>query len=314
MSIRVIDYEEAVSPAGPLFADCTEAVLGHNPCYQQQLAYSMDYWSNRMLQVDTAGIQGCAVGDVNGDGLEDLYLCQSSWLPNRLFIHTADGRAVDRSAEAGVDWHESSHGALLIDLDNDGDQDLAISTAVALLLMENDGTGKFTLRHKAIAARGALTISAADYDLDGDLDIFACVYTARALRRQILAAPVPFHDARNGGPNVLLRNEGEWQFDDVTREAGLEEEASRRSFAASWEDYDNDGDVDLYVVNDYGRNNLFRNDGGHFTDVAGVAGVEDQSFGMSGSWSVRIAGSQMQFREQELCLPVIGLSKQHPFN
>ncbi len=98
MSIRVMDYEEAVSPSGPLFADCTEAVLGHNPCYEQQLLYSMDYWSNRMLQVDAAGIQGCAVGDVNGDGLEDLYLCQSSWLPNRLFIHAPDGRAVDRSA------------------------------------------------------------------------------------------------------------------------------------------------------------------------------------------------------------------------
>ncbi len=174
---------------------------------------------------------------------------------------------------------------MLVDLDSDGDQDLTISTTVALVIMENDGTGRFTLRHKAIAARGAFTLSAADYDLDGDLDIYACVYMARALRREILAAPVPFDDARNGGPNVLLRNEGGWQFDDVTGEAGLEEEASRRSFAASWEDYDNDGDADLYVANDYARNNLFRNDGGRFTDVAGAAGVEDQSFGMSASWS-----------------------------
>jgi hypothetical protein len=64
----------------------------------------------------------------------------------------------------------------------------------------------------------------------------------------------------------------------------LEAEATRRSFAASWEDYDQDGDPDLYVANDYGRNNLFRNDGGRFTDVAAAAGVEDQSFGMSVTW------------------------------
>jgi hypothetical protein len=230
-------------------------------------------------------MQGCAIEDVNGDGLDDLYLCQSSWLPNRLLIHTPDGRAVDRSAEAGVNWSERSHGALLIDLDNDGDEDLAVSTTVALLLMENDGTGKFTLRHQAIEARGAYSISAADYDLDGDLDIHTCVYLARALRRQILAAPVPFHDARNGGRNALLRNDGDWRFTDVTRETGLEEEATRRSLASAWDDYDNDGDSDLYVANDFGRNNLFRNDGGRFVDVAGAVGVADQSFGMSISWS-----------------------------
>jgi hypothetical protein len=134
------------------------------------------------------------------------------------------------------------------------------------------------------AARNAYSLSSADYDNDGDLDVFACVYLARARHREILTVPVPFHDARDGGPNVLLRNEGNWKFNDATREAGLEPEATRRSYASSWEDFDNDGDMDLYVANDYGRNNLFRNDRGHFVDVAGPAGVEDQSFGMSASW------------------------------
>lgn len=58
----------------------------------------------------------------------------------------------------------------------------------------------------------------------------------------------------------------------------------RFSYAASWEDFDNDGDPDLYVANDFGRNNLYRNDGGHFTDIAAQAGVEDLSAGMSVSW------------------------------
>ena len=66
---------------------------------------------------------------------------------------------------------------------------------------------------------------------------------------------------------------------------GLEHNNTRFSFAATWEDYDNDGDQDLYVANDYGRNCLYRNDAGKFTDVAPQLGVEDTSSGMSVSWS-----------------------------
>jgi hypothetical protein len=64
----------------------------------------------------------------------------------------------------------------------------------------------------------------------------------------------------------------------------LNENNTRWSFAASWEDYDGDGDADLYVANDFGRNNLYRNDGGNFTDVAAEAGVEDIAAGMSVAW------------------------------
>ena len=286
-SIQLEDYEETVTRTNQrlLFSDCTEAVLGKNASFRDQLVLGTDYWNNRVQRVDTDGMQGLAVGDVNGDGLDDVYICQIGPLPNRLFVQNADGTATDRSAAARVDWLEPSHSALFVDLDNDGDQDLLVATVPALLVMDNDGKGTFALRAKIPAARDAYTLSAADYDQDGDLDVFACVYLARARRRQILAAPVPFHDARNGGRNVLLRNEGTWQLRDVTREAGLEDEATRRSFSSSWEDFDNDGDLDLYVANDYGRNNLFRNDAGRFTDVADRAGVEDQSFGMSVSWS-----------------------------
>jgi len=62
----------------------------------------------------------------------------------------------------------------------------------------------------------------------------------------------------------------------------------RFSFATAWEDYDNDGDLDLYVANDFGRNVLFRNDlneeGRRFTDVSRQAGVEDIAAGMSVTW------------------------------
>jgi hypothetical protein len=70
----------------------------------------------------------------------------------------------------------------------------------------------------------------------------------------------------------------------VTVESGIDENNRKFSFAAVWEDYDNDGDLDVYVANDFGRNNLYRNDGGSFTDVAAELGVEDISAGMGVTW------------------------------
>ena len=83
---------------------------------------------------------------------------------------------------------------------------------------------------------------------------------------------------------MILRNEGVWKFNDVTKTVGLGHNNNRFSFAAAWEDYDNDGDPDLYVANDYGRNNLYQNTNGRFVDVAAELGIEDMSAGMSASW------------------------------
>ncbi|MEE3198684.1 MAG: VCBS repeat-containing protein, partial [Planctomycetota bacterium] len=78
----------------------------------------------------------------------------------------------------------------------------------------------------------------------------------------------------------------DWTFTDITKESGLDQNNRRFSFAAAWEDYDQDGDADLYVANDFGRNNLYRNDGNlRFTDVAGEKNAEDSASGMSVSWS-----------------------------
>jgi hypothetical protein len=82
----------------------------------------------------------------------------------------------------------------------------------------------------------------------------------------------------------LFRNEGNWQFQDATSEVGLDHNNDRWSFSAVWEDYDNDGDLDLYVANDFGRNNLYRQENGRFKDVAGSASAEDINFGMSASF------------------------------
>ena len=91
----VSDYEEIqpVSPRAGAFVDCTEALLGGNASYREQLVYGADHWYGNL---DVAfgihhGNQGLALGDANGDGREDLFVCQPAGLPSRLYIQQADG-------------------------------------------------------------------------------------------------------------------------------------------------------------------------------------------------------------------------------
>ncbi|MAG92749.1 MAG: hypothetical protein CMJ48_03215 [Planctomycetaceae bacterium] len=287
--IELTSYEEVVGRAdsGALFADCTESVFRDEVSFGDQILRGIDYWRGSLQAqygVYPYGHHGIAVGDVDGDGLEDLYVCQPSGLPNRLYLQNDDGTVRDAAGVGGVDWLDRSRGALLVDLDNDGDQDLAVVLNDTVVLMANDGGGVFSARalERSMAEPGGL--AAADYDSDGDLDVYVVNYGARFLSKSDSAIPTPYYDAVNGGANMLLRNDGAWVFSDVTATSGLDENNSRWSFAASWEDYDNDGDVDLYVANDFGRNNLYRNDDGRFVDVSAEAGVEDVAAGMSASW------------------------------
>ena len=165
-------------------------------------------------------------------------------------------------------------------------------TTHAPLLFLNQGDGTF--RHKADAfrfqsqAQGTFTgIAAADYDLDGRVDLYLCTYIYYQSEDQY-RYPVPYYDSENGPPNFLFHNEltseGGGRFEDVTGRTGMSENNNRYSFAPAWCDYDGDGWPDLYVANDFGRNNLYRNTNGRFRDVAAAAGVADVGPGMSAAW------------------------------
>ena len=289
----VVEKHEEVVQAGsgtPLFSDATAAILGANTSYAQQFLTHTDHWRARIprvLGLDAVANHGLAIGDINGDHLDDLYVCQQGGLPNRLFIQQADGTLLDVTERSGTGWLDYCASALLVDLDNDGDRDLVISQDFRLLVMSNDGTGKFTLEFGNSTKAQSFSLAAADYDNDGLVDLYICGYNASvaSMRSGAMGEPMPFHDANNGGQNILWKNTGNFLFEDVTAAAGLEQNNTRFTFAACWEDYDNDGDQDLYIANDYGRNCLYRNDGGKFTDVAAEMGVEDTSSGMSVTWS-----------------------------
>ena len=194
--IKLLDFEQASSYAHGenLFVERTADLLGACRSYQDQLRYGLRHWVDRIekpILFDFMGHHGLAIGDANGDGLEDVYVCQSGGLPNRLFLQNEDGTLTDRSVEAGVDFLDYSHGALFLDLDNDNDQDLVVATTTALIILSNEGDAFFRQQSQVAQAKFAYSLTAADYDLDGDVDIFALsIPSARSMeRRASIALP-----------------------------------------------------------------------------------------------------------------------------
>lgn len=182
-----------------------------------------------------------------------------------------------------------SPSALFADVDNDGHQDLLVVTDTGPLLFMNQGNGKFKLRPDAFRfstePQGTFTGAAfADYDRDGWLDVYFCLYSYYQGLGQY-AYPVPYYAAENGPPKFFFRNNRDGTFTDVTAAAGLNQHNTRFSFGCGWGDYNNDGWPDLYVANDFGKKNLFRNNGDEtFTDIAVEAGVVNVGPGMSVTW------------------------------
>ncbi len=289
LAAKLLTFEEIRNRNAPasFFTECTSSLFAGSSEYAQQLSPGYDEWYAQTPKVFGRTFwadNGISLGDVNGDYLDDIYVCEPGGLPNRLFLRQADGGLKDVSRDAGVDWLDNTRAALIVDLDNDGDQDLVVAVNSAVLLMGNDGAGKFTLKAKSLTSASPHALSAADFDRDGLLDIYVCSYAKEAYGAEEFPIPIPYFDATNGGANRLLRNLGDWRFEDVTEASGMNENNNRWSLAAAWEDYDNDGDPDLYVANDFGQNCLYQNIDGKFRNVAAESGVEDVGSGMSATW------------------------------
>ena len=290
-SWKVLDEVQARS-SSPIYVDITASALGGNSSYSAQILHGTDYWRTVLdgaCGIDVYGHNGVSVVDIDNDGDDDLYVCQTAGLPNRLYRNRGDGSFDDITEQSGLGILENTVCALFADYDNDGYQDVILVRANGPLLYLNDGKGQFRQRPDAFQfatpPQGTFTGAAvADYDRDGWLDIYFCLYSYYQGTGQY-KYPSPYHDAQNGPPNFLMRNRRDGSFYDVTAESGMNRNNTRYSFCCAWNDFNGDGWPDLYVVNDFGRKNLYRNNGdGTFTDVAAQLGVDDVGAGMSVSW------------------------------
>ena len=231
-----------------------------------------------------------AAGDYDNDGFDDLYVCQPAGLPNRLYRNRGDGTFEDVTEKAGVGVLDSTACALFADFENRGRQDLLVVCGTGPLLFRNQGDGTFALKHDAFRfagpPQGSFTHAAiADYDRDGRLDIYFCTYMYY-LGLDQYHYPIPYYDARNGPPNCLFHNEGNGTFVETTERAGLNADNDRYSFACAWGDSNGNGLPDLFIANDFGSSQLYRNNGdGTFTVVSREAHVESVGAGMSCCWA-----------------------------
>jgi len=277
----------------PVFLDVTEQALRAVPSWREQLLHGVDYWRTVLdaaCGMDIYNNTGIAAGDFDDDGFDDIYICEPAGLPNRLYRNRGDGTFEDVTASAGVDILDNTACALFADFRNSGLQDLLVVCATGPLLFLNQGNGTFARKHGAFRfaspPQGSFThAAAADYDGDGRLDLYFCTYMYY-LGLDQYHYPVPYYDARNGPPNLLLHNEGDGSFVETTEAAGLDARNDRYSFACAWGDSTGSGRPDLFIANDFGTSQLYRNNGnGTFTDVSRQAGVENVGAGMSCAWS-----------------------------
>ena len=286
--------EETVCTAqGPVFIEVTAHALGAEPSYAQQMLRGADHWRTVLdgaIGIDVYSNNGVAAGDFDNDGFDDLYICQPAGLPNRLYRNRGDGTFEDVTEKAGVGVLDNTACALFADFDNRGRQDLLVVCGTGPLLFLNQGDGTFSRKRDAFKferqPQGTFTHAAvADYDRDGRLDIYFCMYMYY-LGLDQYHYPIPYYDARNGPPNCLFHNQGNGNFVETTQAAGFNADNDRYSFSCAWGDSNANGLPDLFVANDFGSSQLYRNNGdGTFTAVSHQAHIEGVGAGMSCCWS-----------------------------
>ena len=162
------------------------------------------------------------------------------------------------------------------DLDGDGTTEVVVADASGVQVRGRDGWRQAWVAPAKL--RHPQSITAGDIDGDGDLDLWVTQYRLPFVNGQF---PTPYYDANDGFPSYLLRNDGT-QWLDITEVSGLAPKRYRRTYSASWLDFDGDGDLDLVNVSDFAGLDLYRNDGrGHFTDMTSGLGLTRHAFGMA---------------------------------
>jgi hypothetical protein len=263
--------------------------------------------------------EGIAVADVNGDGFDDIYITVRIGT-NMLLINHGDGTFTEEAAKYHLDLPGHTTCAIFADFDNDGDLDVILGRSLLrTTYLENRGGVFYQPPIPKFMPMAVISMSAADYNGDGLLDVYLCTYRpappagsgtgggyaqsakegdfdwpdeffppeqAREFRRRLAenrqSRAITVLD-QVGPPNMLLINRGGGRFEPAPENSILG--LWRNSLQATWFDYNQDGRPDLYIANDWGLNVLFRNDGpAGFSDITSEMGLTFFGFSMGASF------------------------------
>jgi enediyne biosynthesis protein E4 len=254
-----------------MFSDVT-ARVGVSVAHRENDAY--DY-NREPLMPHLLSREGpaLAVADVNGDGLDDLYVGGAKWQPGTLLLQRRNG-SFQPSAQPSLaaDSLNEDVDAAFFDADGDSDSDLYVvsggnefwgeADALRDRLYLNDGRGSFQRSTNALplSFENGSCVVPADFDGDGRVDLFV---GARVVSRQYGLIP----------RSRLLHNVGGGRFIDVTKERAPALERAGLVTSAAWIDYDGDRQLDLVVAGEWMPVRVFRQEKGHFTDRTESAGL-----------------------------------------
>ncbi len=286
----------------PLFEDVTSGVgVDFRHRENSFFDYNREPLMPHLLSAEGPAL---AVGDVNGDGLDDMYVGGAKWQPGQLLIQTANGRF--RSGSESVfraDSLSEDVAAIFFDANGDGHQDLYVVSggnefwgndeALRDRLYINDGAGSFQRSRSALPDffENGSCVTAGDFDGDGDLDLFV---GARVVSRSYGATP----------KSHLLENDGSGRFTDVTSQKSDALSEAGMVSSAAWLDYDGDRQLDLIVVGEWMPVRVFRQQNGRFVDRTAEAGLS----GTNGWWNTVAAIDLNKDGRKDLVLGNLGLN------
>lgn len=236
--------------------------------------YTADETTKNIGKQTCAGNSAVAVADVNNDDRPDLFFTtMREGKPNRLYLNKGNGKFLDftEASGLGVDRNDPSPAltALFFDYDNNGTKDLLVLRAGCHSLYRNDGRGHF---QDASAESGlnricgnAVSVNALDFDKDGYLDLVIGNFWRGVGLKNRNDAVMParsFYTSRDGGRNIVLRNNQGRDFVDISQHVGFKDGSYTWAFGVG--DFNQDGFPDLMLANDFGPSNLWLNQAGRF--------------------------------------------------
>jgi len=314
---RSLMFSERLDEALPDVADRAKA---RNSVHEEELVKYYQSGKTRARSHDFSPISmsqkpAISVVDFDQDGFDDLYIMVPMG-ENLLLRNRGDGTFEEEAQEKELAIKGNSTCGIFADFDNDGDPDLMLGRSLEKsVYFENNGSWFEEVEQDEELPALTVSMSAADFNQDGLLDLYISTYRLGALGSdnpglgeaddagkwpERFLSPDEAAEYRQryreetgqkgnvnfldqvGPPNVLLVNQGGGKF--MPSKENPEVLLWKNSLQGTWADIDDDGDPDLYVANDFSSDHLFRNDGGHFKDITKEAGINAYGFAMGASF------------------------------